>query len=176
MPQNPWKYSVKWTAFVNAHHTPNLIVLLLFHRPESKSPKQDVIRHSSLPALTVGHYSPQPFTLPLSLPLTTNIPTMLSRSALRAATRNSRNPGATRAVGFAAAGKAQAPISCSSSSSTLPIGGRRYISMYGYTQAKALVYSKYGEPKDVLRSVVKQPFRPLSPFCGCEALCYPEEN
>lgn len=23
--------------------------------------------------------------------------------------------------------------------------------MYGYTQAKALVYSKYGEPKDVLR-------------------------
>jgi hypothetical protein len=25
--------------------------------------------------------------------------------------------------------------------------------MYGYTQAKALVYSKYGEPKDVLRSV-----------------------
>lgn len=29
--------------------------------------------------------------------------------------------------------------------------GRRYVSMYGYTQAKALVYSKYGEPKDVLR-------------------------
>ncbi|KAI9761692.1 MAG: mitochondrial 2-enoyl thioester reductase [Candelina submexicana] len=28
---------------------------------------------------------------------------------------------------------------------------RRYISAYGYTQAKALVYSKYGEPSDVLR-------------------------
>ncbi|KAI9820334.1 MAG: mitochondrial 2-enoyl thioester reductase [Pycnora praestabilis] len=27
---------------------------------------------------------------------------------------------------------------------------RRYISAYGYTQAKALVYSKHGEPKDVL--------------------------
>jgi hypothetical protein len=23
--------------------------------------------------------------------------------------------------------------------------------MYGYTQAKALIYSKYGEPKDVLK-------------------------
>lgn len=31
--------------------------------------------------------------------------------------------------------------------------GRRYISAYGYTQAKALVYSKYGEPKDVLQYV-----------------------
>jgi trans-2-enoyl-CoA reductase len=29
--------------------------------------------------------------------------------------------------------------------------GRRYISVYGYTQAKALMYSKYGEPKDVLQ-------------------------
>ncbi|OJJ08961.1 hypothetical protein ASPVEDRAFT_145003 [Aspergillus versicolor CBS 583.65] len=28
---------------------------------------------------------------------------------------------------------------------------RRYISAYGYTQAKALVYSRYGEPKDVLQ-------------------------
>ncbi|OJJ45526.1 hypothetical protein ASPZODRAFT_17742 [Penicilliopsis zonata CBS 506.65] len=28
--------------------------------------------------------------------------------------------------------------------------GRRFISVYGYTQAKALVYSNYGEPKDVL--------------------------
>ncbi|KAL1965435.1 hypothetical protein VTN77DRAFT_5691 [Rasamsonia byssochlamydoides] len=28
--------------------------------------------------------------------------------------------------------------------------GRRYITAYGYTQAKALVYSQYGEPKDVL--------------------------
>jgi hypothetical protein len=28
---------------------------------------------------------------------------------------------------------------------------QRQISAYGYTQAKALVYSKYGEPNDVLR-------------------------
>ncbi|KAI9873587.1 MAG: mitochondrial 2-enoyl thioester reductase [Pleopsidium flavum] len=32
----------------------------------------------------------------------------------------------------------------------LPLDGRRYISAYGYTQAKALIYPKYGEPKDVL--------------------------
>lgn len=31
--------------------------------------------------------------------------------------------------------------------------GKRYISVYGYTQAKALVYSKHGEPKDVLQYV-----------------------
>ncbi|GES63009.1 mitochondrial enoyl reductase [Aspergillus terreus] len=37
------------------------------------------------------------------------------------------------------------------SASPLPLGGRRYISVYGYTQSKALIYSKYGEPKDVLR-------------------------
>lgn len=30
-------------------------------------------------------------------------------------------------------------------------GSKRYISVYGYTQSKALVYSRYGEPKDVLR-------------------------
>ncbi|KAI9859217.1 MAG: mitochondrial 2-enoyl thioester reductase, partial [Pleopsidium flavum] len=32
----------------------------------------------------------------------------------------------------------------------LALDGRRYISAYGYTQAKALIYPKYGEPKDVL--------------------------
>ena len=31
-----------------------------------------------------------------------------------------------------------------------PLDRRRAISSFGYTQAKALVYSKYGEPKDVL--------------------------
>ncbi|KKK18510.1 hypothetical protein P175DRAFT_0498881 [Aspergillus ochraceoroseus IBT 24754] len=31
------------------------------------------------------------------------------------------------------------------------VDGRRYISVYGYTQAKALVYSRYGEPQDVLQ-------------------------
>lgn len=39
--------------------------------------------------------------------------------------------------------------------------GRRYVSAYGYTQAKALVYSKYGEPKDVLQYVI------LEPACSC---------
>ncbi|RMJ24237.1 reductase [Aspergillus sp. HF37] len=28
---------------------------------------------------------------------------------------------------------------------------RRYVSVYGYTQAKALIYAKHGEPKDVLQ-------------------------
>ncbi|KAL2833671.1 hypothetical protein BDW59DRAFT_63564 [Aspergillus cavernicola] len=31
------------------------------------------------------------------------------------------------------------------------VDGRRYVSAYGYTQAKALVYSRYGEPKDVVQ-------------------------
>ncbi|KAL1977767.1 hypothetical protein VTN31DRAFT_626 [Thermomyces dupontii] len=31
------------------------------------------------------------------------------------------------------------------------VQGHRQVSVYGYTQAKALVYSKYGEPKDVLK-------------------------
>ncbi|ODH27005.1 hypothetical protein ACO22_04340 [Paracoccidioides brasiliensis] len=39
---------------------------------------------------------------------------------------------------------------CHASSSKLPLDCRRYISAYGYTQAKALVYGNYGEPKDVL--------------------------
>jgi mitochondrial enoyl-[acyl-carrier protein] reductase / trans-2-enoyl-CoA reductase len=33
---------------------------------------------------------------------------------------------------------------------SLSLDHRRHISAYGYTQAKALVYSQYGEPKDVL--------------------------
>lgn len=34
---------------------------------------------------------------------------------------------------------------------TVNLDRRRYISAYGYTQAKALMFSKHGEPKDVLR-------------------------
>ncbi|PGH02669.1 mitochondrial trans-2-enoyl-CoA reductase [Blastomyces parvus] len=41
-------------------------------------------------------------------------------------------------------------VSASNASFRLPLDRRRYISAYGYTQAKALVYSNYGEPKDVL--------------------------
>ncbi|KAI5299316.1 mitochondrial 2-enoyl thioester reductase [Ascosphaera atra] len=39
-------------------------------------------------------------------------------------------------------------------SRSFPLGcveGRRYISAFGYTQAKALMYSEYGEPKNVLK-------------------------
>jgi trans-2-enoyl-CoA reductase len=65
---------------------------------------------------------------------------MFSRSALRAAAQGTR-PAAPIRV-------APTPVL----SGKAPMGhGRRYISVYGYTQAKALMYSKYGEPKDVLR-------------------------
>ncbi|KAJ5633048.1 hypothetical protein N7490_009387 [Penicillium lividum] len=67
---------------------------------------------------------------------------MLSRSVFRASTHGTRQSGLFRAASLA--GKAQC------ASSTLPVLGRRSISVYGYTQSKALVYSKYGEPKDVL--------------------------
>ncbi|KAJ5652549.1 hypothetical protein N7507_009975 [Penicillium longicatenatum] len=67
---------------------------------------------------------------------------MLSRSIFRAATQGTRQSDLLRAASLA--GKAQCP------SSTLLVQGRRSISVYGYTQSKALVYSKYGEPKDVL--------------------------
>ncbi|KAJ6115158.1 hypothetical protein N7486_000936 [Penicillium sp. IBT 16267x] len=67
---------------------------------------------------------------------------MLSRSVFRAATQGGRQSGLSRVASLA--GKAQC------ASSTLPVQGRRSISVYGYTQSKALVYSKYGEPKDVL--------------------------
>lgn len=71
---------------------------------------------------------------------------MLSRGVLRAAAQGTRHSGAARAATFpAVSGKAPR------ASSAIPVDGRRYISMYGYTQAKALIYSKYGEPKDVLR-------------------------
>lgn len=66
---------------------------------------------------------------------------MFSRSLLRTATR----AGPVNAV------KSSASLLSSSSPVTLPLGCRRYVSAYGYTQAKALIYSKYGEPKDVLR-------------------------
>lgn len=68
---------------------------------------------------------------------------MLSQRLFRAAAHGARQSGSARAALLA--GKAQC------ASSTLPMQGRRSISLYGYTQAKALVYSKYGEPKDVLR-------------------------
>jgi trans-2-enoyl-CoA reductase len=71
---------------------------------------------------------------------------MLSRSSLRAATQGTRNAALTRSAAFPAI-KAQ----CANPSISALPSGRRHVSMYGYTQAKALMYSKYGEPKDVLR-------------------------
>lgn len=72
--------------------------------------------------------------------------TMISRNVLRVASQNARACVPTQtAVLAATAGKAQHIDSIRLAE------GRRYISMYGYTQAKALVYSKYGEPKDVIR-------------------------
>lgn len=47
--------------------------------------------------------------------------------------------------------KSHLPYAQAAPKSFLPLDRRRYISAYGYTQAKALVYSKYGEPKDVLK-------------------------
>ncbi|KAL2215248.1 hypothetical protein M432DRAFT_144307 [Thermoascus aurantiacus ATCC 26904] len=69
---------------------------------------------------------------------------MFSRGVLRAAC----SPSVT-------ARSARAPLlrTClaESRAAGAAVEGRRYISVYGYTQAKALVYSQYGEPKDVLR-------------------------
>ncbi|KAJ6021690.1 Polyketide synthase enoylreductase [Penicillium herquei] len=69
---------------------------------------------------------------------------MLSRGVLRAATNGARS--STLVSTATLPGKAQ----CLSSVLRVPAQSRRSISVYGYTQAKALVYSKYGEPKDVL--------------------------
>ncbi|KAH8689808.1 hypothetical protein BGW36DRAFT_465821 [Talaromyces proteolyticus] len=45
----------------------------------------------------------------------------------------------------------KASLKCTRSPCSLQAAGARYISAYGYTQAKVLTYSKYGEPKDVLQ-------------------------
>lgn len=72
---------------------------------------------------------------------------MLSPSTLFRPALNSRLPA--RALSRATIG---APSQLQRQS--LPfLQGKRYISVYGYTQAKALVYSKHGEPKDVLQCV-----------------------
>lgn len=67
---------------------------------------------------------------------------MLARSILRTATK----AGPVNAVRSSTSRLSSAPV-------TPPLSCRRYVSAYGYTQAKALLYSKYGEPKDVLKYV-----------------------
>jgi trans-2-enoyl-CoA reductase len=72
---------------------------------------------------------------------------MFSRCITRSATRvpipKSAVSSSFTPVAAAVARQTRLPNTC--------FEGRRYISAYGYTQAKALVYSKYGEPKDVLQ-------------------------
>ncbi|KAL3440728.1 hypothetical protein BJX65DRAFT_314534 [Aspergillus insuetus] len=72
---------------------------------------------------------------------------MFSRCIARSATRvpipKSAVSSSFTPVAAAVARQTRLPNTC--------FEGRRYISAYGYTQAKALVYSKYGEPKDVLQ-------------------------
>lgn len=65
---------------------------------------------------------------------------MLSRGVLRAVTQGACSPAIARAA------------TCSPliASRSFLAESRRAISTYGYTQSKALIYSKYGEPKDVL--------------------------
>lgn len=78
---------------------------------------------------------------------------MFSRAMLRSSTVN-----ASRGNGAALALKARASTPLAANPCRTPfihsLEARRYISVYGYTQSKALVYSKYGEPKDVLRYVI----------------------
>lgn len=42
------------------------------------------------------------------------------------------------------------PLASLRSSPTSRLMSKRYVSVFGYTQAKALVYSKYGQPQDVI--------------------------
>lgn len=72
---------------------------------------------------------------------------MFSRTVVRSAVTTSRSTATRAALPLASTTTSQfrGPL-------TNAFGqGKRFIAVYGYTQAKALVYSQYGEPKDVLR-------------------------
>ncbi|KAL4936982.1 hypothetical protein BDV06DRAFT_82519 [Aspergillus oleicola] len=75
---------------------------------------------------------------------------MFSRCAVRSATVTSAVPTSFQSARISSSISLIARQSRSSISSPR-IDGRRYVTAYGYMQAKALVYSKYGEPKDVLQ-------------------------
>ncbi|KAH8433589.1 enoyl-[acyl-carrier-protein] reductase [Aspergillus melleus] len=73
---------------------------------------------------------------------------MFSRTAVRSAGSNATLSLRARAASplvSTATRRCQGPLP------NAFMGGKRFIAVYGYTQAKALVYSRYGEPKDVLR-------------------------
>ena len=90
---------------------------------------------------------------------------MFSRGVLRTAVDSSRSSNAALALKAARASSPLAPVAMNSCHTSFSNSlGRRYISVYGYTQAKALVYSRYGEPKDVLRYVLRD-------FCVAKSKC-----
>ncbi|KAL4959192.1 enoyl-[acyl-carrier-protein] reductase [Aspergillus stella-maris] len=76
---------------------------------------------------------------------------MFSRCAARTATARSAVPASFQSARIPSSISSLIACQSRSSISSPRIDGRRYITAYGYTQAKALVYSKYGEPKDVLK-------------------------
>ncbi|KAJ9252815.1 hypothetical protein DTO207G8_4601 [Paecilomyces variotii] len=75
---------------------------------------------------------------------------MFSRGALRTAANRARSvPAAPFGLGSPLTRTCLEPTWRAVAGQS--IEGRRFVSAYGYQQAKALVYSKYGEPKDVLK-------------------------
>jgi trans-2-enoyl-CoA reductase len=52
----------------------------------------------------------------------------------------------------------------------LRVQGRRGVTAFGYTQAKSLIFSKYGEPKDVLKSAAAYPTNLSSYALLCKLL------
>lgn len=77
---------------------------------------------------------------------------MLSHRFVRTAVETSRNNSLF--LTLKAGARPYAPVAATAARGWSPgpsFGDRRSISVYGYTQAKALVYSQYGEPKDVLQ-------------------------
>ncbi|RLL95324.1 hypothetical protein CFD26_105040 [Aspergillus turcosus] len=78
---------------------------------------------------------------------------MLSRTLVRSATRFP-SVGASSIALRGRASPLRFPAPFCQHKDLFPdthLGQRRFVSVYGYTQSKALVYSRYGEPKDVLR-------------------------
>ncbi|KAL4801754.1 hypothetical protein BDV18DRAFT_164566 [Aspergillus unguis] len=76
---------------------------------------------------------------------------MFSRCAVRSAAAASPIQTSLLRTRIPSSLSSTAARQCRSTILSSWVDGRRFISAYGYTQAKALVYSKYGEPKDVLQ-------------------------
>lgn len=78
---------------------------------------------------------------------------MFSRGALRTAANTVRSvPAAPFGLGSPLTRSCLEPTRRAVAGQS--IEARRFVSAYGYQQAKALVYSQYGEPKDVLKYVL----------------------